>query len=1230
MLTDFKQRQAALNCNHSYIVQAPAGSGKTGVLTQRILGLLALVERPEEVVAITFTKKAAGEMRQRVLESIVNAKESECPENDYEAQTWHLCQAVMSRDKTMGWNLLQHPNRLKVQTIDGFCSSLVKQMPYESNMGSMPAIEEDSTTVYEAAAKQLINSLGDGLPYDEALSSLLKHLDNNYRMAVNLISQMLSKRDHWLESVVVAQGHESDLRPLLEETLASVVNNEITQIKQLIPEEKRKQLMKLSLYAAQNLHLDGVDSPILSALALEGTEADIESYVNSPQAWGVFSELLLVKGNASYRKSVTASIGFPAPTKSKNASEKALRKKRKDELLQLIGELNEDTPEFAERLFEVKKLPSGGYSDKQWALLVDLLRLMPMAAAHLSVLWQESGCVDFTEISMAALRALGGAEEPTDLALKYDNRISHILVDEFQDTSSLQIQLLEKLTAGWQRGDGRTLFLVGDPMQGIYSFRKADIGLFLGVWHNMSLGQVELETLKLETNFRSDNKVISWVNNVFSHAFPAEDNARLGAVSYSHSVAAKSGADNAGVTLKLYQEAFLDKALEGEKIHDLAFPDRESVYVAETIFALKTKDSTVVEEANKTFAVLVRSKANAKSVINELTRLQIPCRAVDIDTLQESAVIQQLLGITRALLRPSDRIGWYSVLRGPWAGLSLSTLEKLHSINEYAPLWNNLVCATSSPMKQSLLASLHNEEILRLTRVVSLFSYYYDRRKQFGLREAVETLWHNLGGPLFLVSGETLATESSQEELQEKAQLQGQQKAQLQTQLQEDADKYFGLLENFEYSGDLENIQLLEQKAMTLFSSPGSTDPGAVQIMSMHKSKGLEFDYVFLPYGAKRGRGDDRPLLIVDNYLSPSTGHQSLFLAALPERSKDVKGDAVYEFLWQTHTAKLSNELSRLTYVACTRAKHHLYLTGTLGSDKKGELKAPSSSTLLGSLWTGIKKNDQLTNVTVVDAEEQQRSSSKTVKVFSDSVVSQLSERQNELFFSDQTCITSTSRPIALVEKADEVDLTHLDSRFHATVGTFAHRLYKQFADKGRISISEDQLGKLSPLWRASLSRMDILPTDMENALSIIKRSILHLLVNEDKANWLFQQGSASYSEYGLSRVSGHSEGEHFIIDRTFIDDLGVRWIIDYKFSEPSATQVDGEGSNGEGHSNQLSEVEIAAFVQQQVTLYRSQLENYFDLLNGFDPMKTCLMLYFPLINRHFCWSLNTDCVDPF
>ena len=177
---------------------------------------------------------------------------------------------MIQRDQLMGWNLLRHPNRLKIQTIDGFCSSLVKQMPYESNMGSMPSIEEESAAMYEKAAKQLINSLGEGAFYDGALASLLAHLDNNYRIAVSLIAQMLGKRDHWLENLMAARkSHGEDLKATLEATLDNRVNSHIEKLDKCIPIETKQELMSLALYAAQNLALDNIQSPISQALACE-------------------------------------------------------------------------------------------------------------------------------------------------------------------------------------------------------------------------------------------------------------------------------------------------------------------------------------------------------------------------------------------------------------------------------------------------------------------------------------------------------------------------------------------------------------------------------------------------------------------------------------------------------------------------------------------------------------------------------------------------------------------------------------------------------------------------------------------------------------------------------------------------------------------------------------------------------------------------------------------------
>ena len=162
---------------------------------------------------------------------------------------------------------------------------------------------------------------------------------------------------------------------------------------------------------------------------------------------------------------------------------------------------------------------------------------MPILAAQLSLVFRQHGMVDFSEISQQALRALGEDDAPTDLALALDYRIQHLLVDEFQDTSQSQYRLLERLTTSWQVDDGRSLFLVGDPMQSIYRFRAAEVGLFLKA-QQQGIGEIPLESLQLSANFRSQAGIVEWVNHTFDSIFPANADISLGAVPYypSHAI----------------------------------------------------------------------------------------------------------------------------------------------------------------------------------------------------------------------------------------------------------------------------------------------------------------------------------------------------------------------------------------------------------------------------------------------------------------------------------------------------------------------------------------------------------------------------------------------------------------------------------------------------------------------------------------------------------------------
>ena len=149
---DAQARARALDPQRSFIVQAPAGSGKTELLTQRYLRLLATVEHPEQVLAITFTRKAAAEMRARIVKAIESAASDAIPLASHQRQTWTLARAVRALDQSRGWNLTQHPARLRIQTIDALTGLLARRLPILSGIGAAFELVDDARFLYEEAA----------------------------------------------------------------------------------------------------------------------------------------------------------------------------------------------------------------------------------------------------------------------------------------------------------------------------------------------------------------------------------------------------------------------------------------------------------------------------------------------------------------------------------------------------------------------------------------------------------------------------------------------------------------------------------------------------------------------------------------------------------------------------------------------------------------------------------------------------------------------------------------------------------------------------------------------------------------------------------------------------------------------------------------------------------------------------------------------------------------------
>lgn len=480
---DWQERQNAVDIKRSCIVQAPAGSGKTELLVQRILALLAVAESPEEILSITFTRKAAGEMKLRLLQALERACDDQSPREPHAVETWQRARAVLARDAEKGWCLLQNPTRLQLLTIDSFCAFLTRRMPWMARFGDQPKVTDDPAELYLLAAESLLSRLEKGGAGQEAIEQLLTHLDNRLTLLRDLLVAMLGRRDQWIRHLMARR--DKDPRQLLESGLQLYVTSFLQQAYTTLGDDAYDELRELGRFAAGNL-TDAQPDHLLTAL-LQG-QADPDSL----QQWLALTHLVLTAGG-DVRKSVNKSIGFPA---DKSLEAQDMKSRARILLEQLRGNVA-----VTGYLQGIRRLPASRYSADQWQILNALITLLPLAVVELQEVFRLKGQVDFIEIAGAAHAALGSVASPEELLLQLDNRIRHILVDEFQDTSFTQYDLLRCLTAGWEPGDGRTLFVVGDPMQSIYRFREAEVGLYLRVCQR-GLDGLPMERIVLNTNFR--------------------------------------------------------------------------------------------------------------------------------------------------------------------------------------------------------------------------------------------------------------------------------------------------------------------------------------------------------------------------------------------------------------------------------------------------------------------------------------------------------------------------------------------------------------------------------------------------------------------------------------------------------------------------------------------------------------------------------------------------------
>ena len=1149
---DAAHRARALDLGASFIVQAPAGAGKTELLTQRFLGLLATVEAPEQIVAITFTRKAAAEMRNRILLRLERAADAE-PATAHERTSWRLARAAQARDAELGWGLAGNPERLRILTIDALCASLVRQMPYLSRFGGMPRIADKPALHYAEAARRTVAAIEDFPCVGRALSIL----DNDAGRLGRLLVAMLAFREQWLPHVHRLRGGGFDAAALgaeLTANLERLVQRDLAAVAEAFLGHQSAELMAAARFVAQA-------NPDFAALA--DWHAPLGSAAADLPCWQALTALLVTSSSGTPRKQFNARIGLPAtdPVAKAHAGE-----------LKAVAAWLDDNSTALAALKCAARCPWPRYAEADLAAIETFAEVLVLATGFLWTLFQEAGETDFAAVAERAVAALGAADAPTDLALRLDYAIRHLLVDEFQDTNPQQIELLEKLTAGWQAGDGRTLFVVGDPMQSIYRFRKADVGLFLRAWER-GIGDVPLEALTLYRNNRSVPAVVEWVNGAFGAIFPAAPDAEQGRVAYAPAIATRE-AEIGGVSV---HPILVPKEMDdGEVLAD----QQEAQAMLDVI------EATWRARPNADIAVLVRARDHLAPLADCLRRVRPALRyeAVEIESLAARQPIQDLLALTRALVHRADRVNWLAILRAPWCGLTLADLYQLSMPTVKAGGTAPAKVGAGETARPTLWTALNDAERCaalsadgqtRLAHLREALAPLLETPGRHALRRTVEIAWRRLGGPA------TLAGASERV----------------------DVATYFALLDRLDTGGPLDMARLDEEVA-SLYAAP-SSDPqaGRLKFMTIHKAKGLEFDTVLLPGLHRRaGRGETR-LLAWDSARDAAGVHRLVVAPYRPdgdeagdgdeESGAGGAGDAVRRYIEGLEAARADQEARRLLYVAATRAVRALHLFAAQRprfEPQTGSYAVAAPRKLEGTacniLWPLLAGDFQAAAAQLVTTGTEAAPASRLADF-----VPQLQRLPLASLRAVQVGAPEPAMPgETLVEEASELRTL---SQLAPHIGTLVHRYLELIATEGLERWGAARLAACLPACEKWLRQRGHDAATARKGAERVRHALGRALASE-RGRWILQDRPRAACELALTQHEAAALINH-VIDRSFIED-DVRWIIDYKTGAHEGGDVD-------------------AFIAARRAEYAPQLARYAALFAG-EGLPIRQALYFVDLDR--------------
>ena len=895
------QLQAINKKDKNILVAAAAGSGKTTVLVERIINKIINEKIDiDKLLIVTFTNAAASEMRQRILEAIYSKIDENSENLDLQRQILLL-------------------NKANISTIHSFCLEVIKNYFYEIGVSSnfrigdtseiellkQETLEEVFENLYEEKNEEFIELVNtySGYREDDTLKELILKIYN--------YSQSMPFPNEWIKESM----EKFNLRDEIEKDFGKTLWGEIL-LEYFIDEIKSciGDLEKLAIKLEREFDLERYNSVILNDIE------NLKSLVKENITW---DDIYINLNNIKFET---------WPRQAKTDCE------LKDECKTKRDEIKERVKDLAKKIF----IYSSKEANQDIYEMYSILNALQKVILEFSNKYQENkkdkNIIDFNDIEHYALKILVKKDEegnyvPTDIALNYKEKFVEIAIDEYQDSNLVQEYILKTIS------NGNNIFMVGDVKQSIYKFRQARPELFLEKYDKYILAEDEETQCKEDTkiqlfkNFRSRKNVLDFTNIIFENIMSK----KLGDIDYNEKEYLNLGANfeecdkltSGKVELNiidLTEDDDVGVALLGDPQPNddeiiLEKTEIEARFVANRIKELLDSDLHVYDKKQgyrkvtyKDIVILLRTTSNVANIYEkELNKLELPVFSDSTSSYFETEEIQTILSVLRIIDNPNSDIPLVTVMRSEIGGFTDNELVEIRLASKNTSYYEALEEVKNSNEESDLKQ--------KVIRFLDMLEEWQQKQEYLGLDELIWYIYESTNYYDFVNSNPNGELKTANLKLLfEKA---------------KDYEKasFKGLYNFINYidkisksSGDVGSAKLIGE------------NENVIRIMSIHKSKGLEFPIVFLCGTGKMFNVQDLNQSIL---LHQDMGFGPKYINY--ERKIEYNTLAKEAIRVKTLNEILSEEM-RLLYVALTRAKEKLIITGSDKNLKKSIAQKENSN----------------------------------------------------------------------------------------------------------------------------------------------------------------------------------------------------------------------------------------------------------------------------------------------